>query len=178
MNHTSDTQLAATLQSAIGAGRVDQVAFLVEDLGVAIGRWSALHRDETWRIYTYGLDNVENLRYHGEPGRFSMRLALIGHSPQIELIQPLAGPSIYHDWIARHGYGLHHFGFFVPSIADAVARFEAAGHPTIQSGSGYGLDGDGGFAYFDFEDIYGIHLEAIEVPARRRPSEPLPEPRD
>jgi methylmalonyl-CoA/ethylmalonyl-CoA epimerase len=170
----STDDLASTLERAIGAGRVDQVAFLVEDLRVATARWSALYREDTWRIYTYDATNVEHLSYRGAPGEFSMRLALLGSAPQIELIQPLSGPSIYHDWIERHGYGPHHFGFFVPSIRDAVAEFEAAGHPTTQSGSGYGLDGDGGFAYFDFEATYGIDLEVIEVPARRRPSEPLP----
>ncbi|WP_199542667.1 MULTISPECIES: VOC family protein [Prauserella] len=174
MNTHDVDSLAATMERAIGAGRVDQVAFLVEDLHTAVQRWSALYRDDEWRVYTYDPANVQNLTYRGKPGRFALRLALVGAGPQVELIQPLAGPSIYHDWIDQHGYGLHHFGFFVPSLTDAVAEFEAAGHPTIQSGSGYGLDGDGGFAYFDFEDTYGIHLEAIEVPARRRPSERLP----
>lgn len=175
MSSGDPTELAATLGKALGTGRVDQVAFLVEDLGTSMTRWSALNRVDDWRIHTYDATNVSDLSYRGAPGTFSMQLGLLGAGPQIELIQPLGGPSIYHDWIERHGHGLHHFGFFVPSIAEAIASFDAAGHPTIQSGSGYGLDGDGGFAYFDFEDIYGIHLEAIEVPARRRPSEPPPQ---
>lgn len=166
-------QLADTLGTALGPGRVDQVAFLVDDLSAAMDPWSALYRNEDWRIYTYNAGNVPHLTYRGASGTFEMRLALIGSAPQIELIQPISGPSIYHDWIERHGYGLHHLGFFVPSVAEVIEHLEAAGHPVIQSGAGYGLDGDGGFAYFDFEDIYGVHLEAIEVPARRRPSEQL-----
>lgn len=166
--------LGVALGKAIGVGQVDQVAFLVEDLDTAMKYWSALYRDADWLVYTYDATLVQNLAYRGRPGTFSMRLALLGTGPQIELIQPLEGPSIYHDWTERHGYGLHHLGFFVPSITAAVQEFEASGRPCIQSGSGYGLDGDGGFAYFDFEDVFGIHLEAIEVPARRRPSERLP----
>ncbi|MEU0156230.1 VOC family protein [Micromonospora fulviviridis] len=149
------------------------MAFLVEDLEVAARRWRAVYRDEEWRTYTYTPDVMKNCTYRGEPGRYEMRLALVGSSPQLELIQPIAGPSIYHDWIREHGYGLHHFGFFVPSVDETVRQLEAQGHPSIQSGSGYGLDGDGGYAYFDFEDTYGVVLEAIGVPKRRRPSEQI-----
>jgi methylmalonyl-CoA/ethylmalonyl-CoA epimerase len=173
MTDPQNLALAETLDAALGSGRVDQIAFLVEDLSAAINRWNALYRAEDWRIYTYDARNVHNLTYRGEPGTFKMRLALIGSSPQIELIEPIAGPSIYHDWIDQHGFGLHHIGFFVPSVADVIEIFESADYPNIQSGNGYGLDGDGGFAYFDFEDVYGVHLEAIEVPARRRPTERL-----
>jgi hypothetical protein len=171
-DHTTETRtLATTFQRAVGRGRVDQVGFLVEDLEASMNRWSSLYRDEEWRVYTYSREDVPNIRYHGQQGNFSMRLALVGSEPQLELIQPLQGPSIYHDWIEAHGYGLHHFGFFVPSVANAIAEMESGGHPCIQSGSGYGLDGDGGFAYYDFEPEFGVHLETIEVPSRRRPSE-------
>lgn len=45
----------------------------------------------------------------------------------------------------------------------------SAGYDLLQSGHGYGLDGDGGFAFFDTIDDFGILLEGIEVPRRRRP---------
>lgn len=169
--HVTVEKVRQTLREAVGTSRVDQVAFLVEDLDEGMDRWGAFRPEEEWRIYSYGPNNVEDLRYRGEPGRFSMRLAFIGRDPQIELVEPLAGPSIYHDWIEEHGFGMHHLGFFVPRIEDAISAFERGGHQTIQSGRGYGLDGDGGFAYFDLEDLYDAHLEAIEVPKRRRPSE-------
>lgn len=168
---TTVHELAQTFERAVGRGRVDQVGFLVQDLEASMRRWGALYRDEQWSVYTYSREDVPNIRYRGQPGEFAMRLALIGSRPQLELIEPLEGPSIYHDWIGDHGYGLHHLGFFVPSVATAVEEMESAGHACIQSGSGYGLDGDGGFAYYDFEPQFGVHLETIEVPARRRPSE-------
>jgi hypothetical protein len=44
-------------------------------------------------------------------------------------------------------------------------------------GSGYGLDGDGHFAYLDTEEIFGITLELMERPKRRRaPRKIFPEP--
>ncbi|MFF0146047.1 hypothetical protein ATK36_0542 [Amycolatopsis sulphurea] len=43
----------------------------------------------------------------------------------------------------------------------------------LQKGFGYGLGGDGDFVYLDTLDRYGVIVEAIEVPAVRRPSEVL-----
>lgn len=43
-----------------------------------------------------------------------------------------------------------------------------AGYDVLQSGRGYGLDGDGGYAYFDTERDFEVIVEAIEVPKRRR----------
>jgi methylmalonyl-CoA/ethylmalonyl-CoA epimerase len=52
-----------------------------------------------------------------------------------------------------------------------------AGYPVLQMGTGYGVDGDGGFAYFDTLAATSVVFEAIEVPARRRPPEDIWRPR-
>ena len=101
-----------------------------------------------------------------------MRLALAGAGPQIELIEPLTGPSLYHEWLDEHGEGLHHIGMRVPDLQAGIRDMAERGWDVLQSGRGYGLDGDGGFAYLDTtaEDL-GVILELIEVPARRREPE-------
>lgn len=100
-----------------------------------------------------------------------MRVALRGSGPQVELIEPLSGPTIYDEWITRRGYGLHHLGFWVRQLDDAITQMALAGFPLLQAGWGTGADGTGGFAYFDTEAIYGYILEAIEVPRARRSPE-------
>jgi methylmalonyl-CoA/ethylmalonyl-CoA epimerase len=109
--------------------------------------------------------------FRGAPGSFAMRLALAGSNPQIELIQPLSGPSLYHEWLAERGEGLHHLGMRVGDLAAAVGELERSGHRVLQSGRGYGQDGDGGFAYLDTTAELGVVLELIEAPAVRRPPE-------
>lgn len=151
-----------------------QIGILVPDLAAGIRKWSAVLGRDDWRVYTYGPDWVPELTYRGQPGEFSMSLALIGSEPQVELIQPLTGPSIYHEWIDEHGYGQHHIGFWVPSIDEVAKQANEAGIELLMTGRGYGLNGDGGFAYLDTLDTMGVILEAIEVPAVRRPSEPIP----
>jgi methylmalonyl-CoA/ethylmalonyl-CoA epimerase len=150
-----------------------QISLVVEDLGAAIETWSVILGSSDWSVYTYDPSNIGDLEYRGKPGEFSMRLALCGSNPQFELVQNLYGRSIYSDWTDAHGYGLHHLGYFVPSIGEAVARFSQVGLQPIQSGTGYGLDRDGGFAYYCVPGIDPI-IELIEVPRRRRPSEAIP----
>ncbi|MHB1164166.1 MAG: VOC family protein [Candidatus Nanopelagicales bacterium] len=151
-----------------------QVGILVPDLAEGIRQWTAILGRSDWRVYTYGPDWVPELTYRGQPGEFSMSLALVGSEPQVELIQPLTGPSIYHEWIDDHGYGQHHLGFWVDSIDEVARQSSAAGIELTQTGRGYGIDGDGGFAYLDTLESLGVILEAIEVPKQRRPSEPIP----
>lgn len=156
------------------SSRVDQLGFVVPDLAAGIRQWTAALGAPQWRIYSYSAGSAEaRYSYRGQPGRYAMRLALANTVPQIELIQPISGPSIYHDWINEHGYGLHHVGLFVSSIADIIDTYRKHGLEPAQTGAGYGVDGDGGFAYYEQQDTLGAIVEFIEVPARRIPSETL-----
>jgi methylmalonyl-CoA/ethylmalonyl-CoA epimerase len=149
---------------------VTQIAMLVPDLAAGVAMWSATLGHD-WPTYAYGPGNVPFLRYRGEPATFSMRVALSSGSPQIELIEPGEGPSIYHDWIEGHGYGLHHLGFHVADSDTVVRNMRLAGYEPVQEGAGYGLAGDGSFFYFDLTATLGLYLEVITVTARRPPGE-------
>ncbi len=150
---------------------VGQVGILVPSLEEGLRTYGSIPSIESWSIYTYGPATVPRLEYRGTPGSFAVRIALGGTSPQLELMESVNGPSIYEEWLEQHGHGLHHLGFFVPSLDSAIAAMAAAGFTVLQRGAGYGMDGDGGFAYFDTGAVASVILEAIEVPARRRPPE-------
>ena len=147
---------------------VVQVGIVVRDLDRALQAYASLWDLGPWRVYTYGPDMLSSQTYRGAPARYSMRLALAGADPQLELIQPLDGPSIYHEWLDRRGEGLHHVAVLVESLDEATEAMEAAGYEVLQSGLGFGPDGDGGFAYFDTEPDLSVVVEAIED-ARREP---------
>ena len=53
----------------------------------------------------------------------------------------------------------------------ALAQAGAAGLAVLMTGSGFGPDGDGAYAYLDTEAALGVTLELIERPARRHPPE-------
>ncbi len=159
------------LSSPFAGRAVGQIGILARDLEAAARRHSALGRSGPWRCYTYGPELLSEQVYRGRPTPFSVRIALNPQSPQIELLQPLQGPSIYEEWLDKHGEGLHHLAVFVDSLDEAIEGMAGAGYETIQLGRGFGVDGDGGFAYFDTERDLHVVLEAVEVPKRRREPE-------
>jgi methylmalonyl-CoA/ethylmalonyl-CoA epimerase len=152
--------------------KIDQVCVIVRDLQRAMEHYWNVLGIGPWRVYTYGPHFLKELTYRGKPGTYSMRLGLAQKGPTMfELIQPLDGPSIYHEFLERNGEGIHHFGVFVPSLAEGIARAKEAGYEVIQSGRATGATGDGGYAYLSTEDDLGAIYELIEIPSVRRPPE-------
>lgn len=150
---------------APGAAAVHQVGIVVADLERAIaGHSRLLGIDESaWRRDTFDRSSVEELTFRGEPASFSMRLGFAGSDPELELIEPVAGDSIYSEWLAGHGEGVHHLAVLVTSLAGATAAMEAAGFAVLQAGRGFAPSGTGGFAYYDTGGALGYVLEAVEV---------------
>jgi catechol 2,3-dioxygenase-like lactoylglutathione lyase family enzyme len=150
--------------------KIDQVCVVTPDLRRSMESYRASLGIEPWRILTFGSETVRELNYRGKPATYRMLVALAQLGGlQYELIQPLQGPSIYHEFLERNGgAGLHHFGVWIPSLAEGLAAARAAGFAEIQGGRGTGLDGDGGFAYLDTEETLGAIFELIELPKRRK----------
>ena len=147
---------------------VAQVAIVVENLEETVEQYWKLFGIGPWHFYTYGKPLVKHMTYHGEPGEYRMRIALSYLGPlRIELIEPLEGDTVYADFVREHGYGVHHFGLLVEDMQQAIAEAEAAGLAMTQDGAGFGLDGDGHYAYLDTEDRIGVTLELIERPKGR-----------
>lgn len=165
---------------AAAANYPGQLGLLVPTISDGLRVWGASgHTDAGWKIWTYGPNMVSDMTYNGQPSTHSMILAMSGTNPQIELIEALDGPSIYHDWINSHGYGLHHLGLYIDDVAAMIPRMEQANFAMVQSGRAMGADGSGAYAYFDTTELLGFYLEAIEVPTvRREPHQVWPDGRE
>ena len=147
---------------------LDQVAIVVEDLDQAVENYWELLGIGPWRIHTFGRPAVKRMSYHGQPSEFMFRTAFAQVGPlRLELIQVIAGQTIYDDWAEQRGYGLHHIGVLVDDMDKALEEAREAGLSVLQEGSGYGLDGDGHYAYLDTVKLIGTILELIKLPARR-----------
>lgn len=157
--------------------KIDQVCVVTDDLRRSMEHYRSLLGLAPWRILPFGPDTVRELTYRGKPARYRMLVAFAQLGPlQYELIQPIEGPSIYHEFLAQNPRGgIHHFGIWVPSLADALAQVQALGFTEIQGGRGTGLGGDGGYAYLDTDKALGAIFELIELPKERRaPTEVYP----
>jgi catechol 2,3-dioxygenase-like lactoylglutathione lyase family enzyme len=155
---------------------IAQVAILVKDLDKTVENYWTMFGIGPWHFYTYGKPLVRQMSYHGRPAEYRMRIALSQIGPlRIELIEAKEGDSIYADFIKEHGYGVHHLGILVDDMKNALAQTNSARLSMIQDGSGFGLDGDGHYAYLDTEEALGVTLELIQRPkARVKPEKIYP----
>lgn len=159
-------------------GGIVQVALVVEDLDATVENYWRLFGIGPWHFYTYEAPLLKRMTYMGEPINYSIRIALsyVG-ALRIELVQHRSGPTVHRDFVLKKGYGVHHLGLLVDDMQEAIKEAEAAGYHIIQDGAGFGLDGDGHFAYLDTEDELGITLELIQRPKGRvQPEKIYPPP--
>lgn len=149
-----------------------QVGIVVRDLDQSMKRYWEKFKIGPWQVYTYGPPLVKRMTYRGKRQDHRMRIAFAWvDSLMIELIQPLEGPNIYEEFLEQHGEGLHHVLAYVDDVAAAINDLTEQGYALIQSGWGYGVNDDGGYAYFDTTADLGFILEVAELPSQRRPPE-------
>lgn len=145
----------------------DQVAYVVRDLEPALALFAQKLGIADWVGWDYHADYLPNRLYDGKLADYRSLAAVPLYGPSLEVIQPIDGPSVFTTYLEERGPGLHHLGYFVPSMQEVRDWYAARGIKEIMSGSGQGVDGDGEFTYFDTYDEFGSYLEFIEVPQRR-----------
>src|SRR5215208_4937492 len=163
--------------NAGGIGSIDQVAVVVRDLDRAMERYTNDLGIGPWAVHTFSPDWIGGMTFRGKEQGYTMKLALAQLGPVMyELIEPLEGPTSYHEFLDEHGEGLHHLGYFVEDIDAEIKNMESKGFALLQSGRGFGKDVTGAYAYFDTERAVGCIVEAIELPAGGvgRPGADLP----
>ncbi len=136
-----------------------QIAFVVEDLDLAIEQFSTRFQVGPWR--TFRDVGPEGALYRGEPARARLGVAFgfAGHMTY-ELVQPVDdAPSVYRDVIDDRGFGFHHFGYGTKDFDDAVAAMHVDGYQAVGS-----LElPDLRLAIFDTRDVMPGMTELIEV---------------
>ena len=132
----------------IANGPITQVCWVTDDVEAAERLLSEQFGVGAWtRIPDVEFGSGETT-LRGEPVRFVAHISL-GYAGdlQLELIQPVEGPTIHAEFLAAHGPGLHHVCFEVEDVAAACEAAEAAGVPVLMRGSM--MDGEIEFAYVD-----------------------------
>ena len=86
-----------------------QIGIVVKDIKKAVERYWTTLGVGPWRIHRTRPSILREVIVRGKPAVISMRVAFAQSGPvQVELIEPLEGPSIYKEFIAEKGEGLHH----------------------------------------------------------------------
>ena len=140
--------------------KLSQYALVVKDLEAVSDYWAKLGipaMDVTHPALT-------DLQYHGQPGQFDQELGWHRHGTITwEWITPLAGPTVYQDFLDEHGEGFHHLAFDVADIDAVGEAWAALGYPIVQAGGWgeKGKPGSGRFAYADTTSIGGLTIELL-----------------
>ena len=157
---------------------VGQLALVVPDVDASVRSYWALLGIGPWSVYTVGGPHLRGVTYRGRPSRFKIRYGLaMSGSLTMEIIQPLEGPSIWHEYLDHRGAALHHFNFYVPDFDEAASGMAEEGWVAVQTGDGFGRSRDGKFAYYEHGDDIGCLVEIVQAPSQRdTPELVYPEP--
>jgi hypothetical protein len=133
-----------------------QVSVIVRDLDAAMRTYVHEYGIGPWHVYEFNPDNVKDMRSRGEPVEWSWRLAIaqVGQV-QWELVEPLEGDSIYAQFLAEHGPGVHHVGVAVDSYDDTLAELGRRGREVLLGGEYNGIN----FAYLTTDGDLGVITE-------------------
>jgi methylmalonyl-CoA/ethylmalonyl-CoA epimerase len=151
---------------------VRQVALVVPDAEAQARAWWQHLGIGPWNLYTLDAAALTAATYRGQPADFRIRHALaFSGEVMMELVQPIQGPSIWHEHLEQKGAGLQHIAFYPDDFVAASAALAAEGWIAVASGDGFGRSRDGRFAYLEHPDVVGIIVEIVQAPTDRFPPE-------
>ena len=151
--------MTQTSPAKVKATELIQVGLVVKDVQkTAENYWNILGIGP-WDIYELHAPVLSDVVYHGKPTQFSMKLgvAMVG-KVQLGLFEPVSGNSIYSDFLAEYGEGLHHLQFAADNVAEITQIMVEDGFPVLMSGR----IGDGAFAFYDTADALKAIWGAVQ----------------
>lgn len=107
-----------------------QLCFVVDDIDAGMAFYSDTFGAGPWYVARHEGMAPSSSVYRGTPTPLHATIAL-GYAGDLmyEVVAPTPGhPSIFTEWVDRHGYGLHHFGF-------GVTDFDAVQQQLVDEGS-------------------------------------------
>lgn len=138
-----------------------QIALVVRDLEGTMRTYVDEYGIGPWEVYEFNPETVTEMVKDGQPAEYAFRLAvtMVG-GVQWELIQPLDDRSMYAEFLATKGEGVHHVAVGVPSYGEALDTLRAKGRRVLQGGVYNGVT----FAYLSTDEDLGVVTEIFDWP--------------
>jgi len=142
-------------------GKVCQNGYVVRDIDAAMRFW--IEKLRVGPFFYVPSVKIDWFRYRGMDSPLEMSVALANSGDlQIELIQQRNdAPSMYLDFLARHGEGLQHMSYWSMDYQGLYDRAVAAGCLVGHEGQIGGPKGR--FAYFDTSGHAGTVIEISDI---------------
>ncbi|MGI8404299.1 MAG: VOC family protein [Thermomicrobiales bacterium] len=111
-----------------------QIGIVVCDLDATLRRYVDDYGIGPWEVHQFKPGDVKDWREHGQPVEPSTRFAtaMIGQV-MWELIQPLDDESIYAQFLAEKGEGIHHIAVAAPKFDETLAAAAKRGNELVLS---------------------------------------------
>ena len=138
-----------------------QISIVVRDLERAVRTYADEYGIGPWEIYEFDPGTVSEMVKDDAPAEFAMRIAvtMVG-SVQWELVQPLDDRSIYAEFLATKGEGLHHVAVGGKPFHEELDAMRAKGRRVLQGGVYQGAR----FAYLSTDEDLGVITEIFDWP--------------
>jgi hypothetical protein len=142
-----------------------QIGNVVRDLDAAVRRYVDDYGIGPWEVYQFKPDDVKDWREHGQPVESSTRIAtaMVGRV-QWELIQPLDDKSIFAQFLAAKGEGVHHIAVAAASFDETLAAEAKRGNELVLSCELSGKFSGIKVAYLGTQRDLGVILEVFSLP--------------
>jgi methylmalonyl-CoA epimerase len=139
---------------------VTQIAIVVRDIEKASAVWSELLGLEKPPIEeTEGLEST-HMTFRGKPSKGRAKLSFLNlENLELELIQPVEGPSTWQDFLDRCGEGIHHIAFHADNLEETLEKFGKMGINVEQKGDFKG----GCYVYINPKNNLGAIIELLHI---------------
>ena len=134
-----------------------QICILVPDIDLAAKKWAAVLGCEMPEIKKMRFEGGNDYHYRGRQVDCELLMAVFPMDGfVIELQQMTGGDSTFHEYIKKHGMGVHHIGFEVGDARDdVIASLKEEGFDT---GRTFGSYPGSSWTIVDTEDDLGVNL--------------------
>jgi methylmalonyl-CoA/ethylmalonyl-CoA epimerase len=138
--------------------RIDHVGIACRDLDQAIGVYRR----------AFGLE-VVSLEVNESQGVREAMLAVGNGGSYVQLLEPLAPDTPVGKFLARRGEGIHHIGYGVADIGEALSAVGASGVRLIDERPRHGSMG-ASIAFLHPADLGGVLTELVQFVTLTDPS--------
>ena len=136
--------------------RIDHVGIAVHDLEAAV---------ETYES-TFGLTVVARETHDEQGVREAMLVVAEGPTggSYVQLLEPLSPETPVGRFLARNGEGVHHVGYGVDDVSEALARLADQGVRLVDERPRHGSMG-ASIAFVHPKSVRGVLTELVQAPA-------------
>ena len=139
--------------------RIDHVGIACRDLDRAIGLYQATFGLEVASLEVNEEQGVREAMMQVGAGRAGVGELGVGY---VQLLEPLAPDTPVGKFLARRGEGLHHVGYGVTDVRDALATIGGTGLRLVDERPRHGSMG-ASIAFLHPSDLGGVLTELVQA---------------